>query len=176
MKPLTKEHAEFLLQDVYLPMVKNESRTTLAVLQAIPIDKGDYRPDPFARTALDLAWHIAIAENRFYDTVISGRFNTDLYKRPETAKNPADAAAWYAETFEKNFQRLTQISGEPLTKIIDFRGALQLPAVIFLQIATNHSIHHRGQLATYLRPMGSKVPIIYGESYDSAEAKKVAQA
>ena len=96
MKPLTKEHAEFLLQDVYLPMIKNESRTTLAVLQAIPIDKGDYRPDPFARTALDLAWHIAIAENRFYDTVISGLFNTEIYKRPETAKNPADAAAWYA--------------------------------------------------------------------------------
>jgi uncharacterized damage-inducible protein DinB len=30
----------------------------------------------------------------------------------------------------------------------------------------NHSIHHRGELATYLRPMGSKVPSIYGGSYD----------
>jgi uncharacterized damage-inducible protein DinB len=40
----------------------------------------------------------------------------------------------------------------------------------------NHTIHHRGQLSTYLRPMGSKVPAIYGESYDSAQAKKAAQA
>jgi uncharacterized damage-inducible protein DinB len=52
----------------------------------------------------------------------------------------------------------------------------QSPAVVFLQIALNHSIHHRGQLSVYLRPMGSKVPSIYGESYDAAEARKAAQA
>jgi uncharacterized damage-inducible protein DinB len=28
-------------------------------------------------------------------------------------------------------------------------------------------IHHRGQLATYIRPMGGKVPAIYGPSADS---------
>jgi len=39
-----------------------------------------------------------------------------------------------------------------------------------------HAVHHRGQLSTYLRPMGGKVPAIYGESYDSAEAKKAAQS
>ena len=27
-------------------------------------------------------------------------------------------------------------------------------------------IHHRGQLTTYIRPMGGKVPAMYGESYD----------
>ena len=27
-------------------------------------------------------------------------------------------------------------------------------------------IHHRGQLSTYLRPMGAKVPSIYGPSAD----------
>ena len=42
-----------------------------------------------------------------------------------------------------------------------------LPAVVYVQIGLNHSIHHRGQLSMYLRPMGAKVPSIYGESYDS---------
>jgi uncharacterized damage-inducible protein DinB len=28
------------------------------------------------------------------------------------------------------------------------------------------AIHHRGQLSTYLRPMGSRVPSIYGPSAD----------
>jgi len=28
------------------------------------------------------------------------------------------------------------------------------------------AIHHRGQLSTYLRPMGGKVPAIYGPSAD----------
>jgi uncharacterized damage-inducible protein DinB len=45
-----------------------------------------------------------------------------------------------------------------------------------LQVEMNHEIHHRGQLSTYLRPMGGRVPAIYGESYDSAEAKKAAGA
>jgi uncharacterized damage-inducible protein DinB len=42
----------------------------------------------------------------------------------------------------------------------------------YLHTAGIHSIHHRGQLSMYLRPMGAKVPAIYGESYDSAQAKK----
>ena len=59
------------------------------------------------------------------------------------------------------------VTGEQLTKIINFRGIFQLPAVVYVQIALNHSIHHRGQLSMYLRPMGAKVPSIYGESYDA---------
>jgi uncharacterized damage-inducible protein DinB len=41
-----------------------------------------------------------------------------------------------------------------------------LPAVLYLGFLNNHTIHHRGELSTYLRPMGSKVPSIYGGSYD----------
>ena len=44
------------------------------------------------------------------------------------------------------------------------------PAVQFIGFANNHSIHHRGQLAAYLRAMGSKVPNIYGPSADAEGA------
>jgi len=73
-------------------------------------------------------------------------------------------------------EALGKLSGEQLAKIVDFRGMFQMPAVMFLQFGLNHTIHHRGQLSTYLRPMGAKIPAIYGESYDSAQAKKAAQA
>ena len=36
----------------------------------------------------------------------------------------------------------------------------------------NHNYHHRGQLSGYLRPMGAKVPSIYGMSYDDAQKQK----
>ena len=52
-------------------------------------------------------------------------------------------------------------------KILDYRGLLVFPAVVFLQVALTHSVHHRGQLSTYLRPVGAKVPMIYGDSWDS---------
>jgi uncharacterized damage-inducible protein DinB len=32
------------------------------------------------------------------------------------------------------------------------------------------AIHHRGQLSTYLRPMGGTVPSIYGPSADTVMA------
>jgi uncharacterized damage-inducible protein DinB len=48
--------------------------------------------------------------------------------------------------------------GEKLTNVIDMFGIIQAPGVNFLALTVKHSVHHRGQLSTYLRPMGSKVP------------------
>jgi len=173
-KPLTAEQAIFLLQDALLPLLKAEHRMTKAVLEAVPADKPDYRPDPNAKTAMELARHIAAAENRFLETTINGEFNASTGAIPENVKTPAEIARWYAEQFEKNCDALHKLNGEQLLKMVDFRGMFQRPAVAFVQIGLNHSIHHRGQLSTYLRPMGGKVPAIYGESYDSALAKKAA--
>jgi uncharacterized damage-inducible protein DinB len=176
MRLLQSEQATFLLQSIALPALKNEHRTTKKIIEAIPLDKGDYRPDPVSKTALELAWHIAAAENWFLESVIAGEFKVPGAGRPESVRNSADVARWYTERFEKNFHTLTQLSDEQLMKVLDFKGLFQNPAVIYLQVALNHSIHHRGQLTTYLRPMGARVPSIYGESYDDAQARKSAQA
>jgi uncharacterized damage-inducible protein DinB len=143
--PINSEQAR-LLHSIFTLSIEREHRTTRAVIEAIPLNAGDYRPDSVSKTAMELAWHIA-----------------------------ADLAKWYEDVFQGVFPRLQQLSPEQLTKSIDFRGMYERPAVMYLQSALSHSIHHRGQLSTYLRPMGAKVPAIYGESYDSAEAKKAAK-
>ncbi len=175
MQPIQPEQASFLLQGVYLPGLKNEQRITKNVIEAIPVEKGDYRPDPVSKTAMELAWHIAVTEMRFMEAVAAGEFDFTPRPRPESIKTSADLAAWYTENFETRFDALGKLSNEQLTKIIDFRGMFQLPAVMYLGFVVSHSVHHRGQLSTYLRPMGGKVPAMYGESYDSAEARKAAQ-
>ena len=169
---MTPEQATFLLQ-VTLPMLKNEHRLTKQIIAAIPLDKGDYKPDAVSKTALELARHIVAADNMFLSGIASGEFNFNLPK-PEALHNSADVVRWYEETFEANFARVSQLSAEQLLKVIDFRGVYQFPAVVYTQFTLNHTIHHRGQLSVYLRPMGSKVPSIYGESYDAAETRKVA--
>ena len=173
MSHLQPEQAAFLL-GMTLPTLKREHATTKTVIEAIPLDKGDYRPEPVAKSALELAWHIVAAEHRFLGGVADGVFDFTPNHRPETVRNSADIAKWYADSFAKNLARIEAMSGEDLAKAIDFRGLMQLPAVIYLNFSNSHSIHHRGQLSVYLRPMGAKVPAIYGESYDSAEAKKAA--
>jgi uncharacterized damage-inducible protein DinB len=175
MNHIQPEQASFLLQ-ISLPAVKNEHRTTRNVIEAIPADRADYRPDPISKSAMELAWHIVAAEHRFYSGIASGEFDFTPIPRPETVHKPADIGEWYGNSFANTFERLTALNGVQLSKLLDFRGMFQLPAVAYFDFSLRHSIHHRGQLSSYLRAMGGKVPAIYGESYDSAEAKKAAPA
>ncbi len=171
---LLPDHALFLLRTVFLPVLERETATTKRVIEAIPPGKGDYRPDAVSKTALELAWHIAASEKRFWNGIADGEFNFSPINRPDAVKNSADVAGWYGEMLAAVLPRLQQLSADQLAKIIDFRGIFQAPAVTYFQTALMHSSHHRGQLSTYLRPAGGKVPSIYGESYDSAEARKAA--
>ncbi len=172
---MTPDQAVFL-RNLYLGTLKNESRTTKSILESVPVDKADYRPDPISKTANELVRHIAAADNRFVETVINGTFDTNPSMIPEDVKTSSEIASWYEQRYAKNFEALAKESGEQLARIVDFRGMFQRPAVTFLMFGLNHTIHHRGQLSSYLRCMGAKVPAIYGESYDSAQAKKAAQA
>jgi uncharacterized damage-inducible protein DinB len=169
MHTIQPDQAIFLLQFM-LPTVEREHEMTRKVIEAIPA--GDYRPDPHAKTALEIAWHIVSAEIFFLNGVNAGEFHYGRNDRPPHIKDGADVSRWYSQQFQNLHQALTQLSGEQLTKLIEFRGMVHLPAVFYLQFALNHSIHHRGQLTTYLRPMGSKVPSIYGESYDDRQARE----
>jgi uncharacterized damage-inducible protein DinB len=168
------DQATFLLQDLFLPNLKNEHRLTKNVIEAIPLDKGDYRPDEVSKTALELAWHIVATEMRFLNAVAAGGFDFTPMPRPESIANSADLVAWYSDNFASHLETVVKLSSEELLKIVDFRGMFQLPAVMYLNFILHHTVHHRGQLSMYLRPMGAKVPAIYGESYDSAEARKAA--
>ena len=174
MSAMTAEQAVFLMQNVYLGSLKNESRITKKVLDAVPAEKCEHRPDPISKSAMELVRHIAMAENRFLETVINGAFDVNASALPDSIKTPQQIAAWYEQQFAKNFDALTKLSGDQLTKMVDFRGLFQRPAVSFVMLAMVHTIHHRGQLSSYLRCMGAKVPSIYGESYDDAQARKAA--
>jgi uncharacterized damage-inducible protein DinB len=172
---MTSDHATLILNAVGLPALRAEHPVTKSIIGAIPADKVEYRPDSITRSAIDLAWHIVTAENRFLEAVSTGAFDLSPWARPDTVRSPADVNGWYEERLGRNVERLKGLSGEQLMKPIDFRGVFQFPAVIYVQIALSHSIHHRGQLSMYLRPMGAKVPSIYGESYDARIARETAQ-
>ena len=174
--PLTPDQAILVLKTVGLPAIKAEHPITRSVIAAIPPDKGDYRPDPVTRTAIDLAWHIVAAENRFLEAVAEGKFDLTPRDRPAELRTGPDVSRWHDERTERNLERLRSLSGERLVQMIDFRGILQFPAVVYVTIGMNHTIHHRGQLSMYLRPMGARVPSIYGESYDARQAREKGQA
>jgi uncharacterized damage-inducible protein DinB len=171
MIPLTPEQARTIL-DADLKILAMERPLTSAVIAAIPPDAVDYTPDPVTRSAIELAWHIVMAEDRFLSAVASGAFDFTPRPRPDTVKTPADVNAWWDERLPGHLERLRALSDEALTKPIDFRGQFTQPAVSFVRFILNHTIHHRGQLSMYLRPMGAAVPSIYGESFDARTARE----
>ena len=72
----------------------------------------------------------------------------------------------YDKGFVELVARLKALSDEQLMRRIPFFGVLDVPAVSYLLWMLVHTVHHRGQLSTYLRAMGAKVPSIYGGSAD----------
>jgi len=162
---LTPEFAMGLCQ-MMLDGVTREMETTKKVIAAIPDAKSNYRPDPNGRTAWELAWHLANTDVQFLDGIAELKFSMETPEDAAKPKTVAELVDWYDRNFKRAAQRVRGLSPEQLCTTIYLYGVFNLPAVAYIGFLNNHSIHHRGALATYLRPMGSKVPSIYGGSYD----------
>jgi len=144
--------------------IVREAETTKKVITAVPDAQSHYKPDPHARTAMELASHLASADIHFLDSIADLKFDmSGSEHKPQTV---AELVAWYDQNLKRGVARVAALSAEQLLTPVNFAGVFNFPAVLYLGFLNNHSIHHRGELATYLRPMGSKVPTIYGGSYD----------
>jgi len=153
-------------RSMMLDGLTGEVEITKKVIAAIPDNNRDYRPDSHARTAWELAWHIASTDVMFLDSIADQKFTMEESASTPTLANIAEMVDWYDREMKRGIERVRAMSAEQLATPVDFLGAFNMPAGFYLAFLNNHSIHHRGELATYLRPMGSKVPSIYGGSYD----------
>ena len=156
--------------DLMATIWEGETGATAAVLAAVDSGNRDYKPDPKSRSAWQIATHIATADVWFLDSIVSGTFGFN----PEAAKTAeaqftdgASLRAFYTKTLPERLTAVRAMSGDDLMQPLSFFGMFEWPRVRFIGFANNHSIHHRGQLAAYLRALGSKVPDIYGPSADS---------
>jgi uncharacterized damage-inducible protein DinB len=155
------------IADYTLADYEYERATTRHVIGAIPAGRENYLPDTKSRTALDLAWHIVRTELLLLSGVCDGQFSQGERDRPAHIRSAQDVLAWYDRNIPSALERTRGLSGQQLEKVVDFFGVMQAPAVSYLTFMVKHSAHHRGQLSAYLRPMGAKVPSIYGPSADT---------
>lgn len=159
------EQAQFLLSTL-LPVIREEVNVTRRVLAAIPEDRRDYRPHPESRSAVELAWHLVSAEIWFLDGIIHGHFGPEEVRMPPHIKSIADILGWHNRNVPHLLDTVEKMRAEDLACRIPFFAGLNQPALLYLNLMLVHSVHHRGQITAYLRPMGAKVPSIYGGSAD----------
>lgn len=138
-----------------------ESKTTRNVLAKIP-EGSTYRPDPKSRTAREIAWQIVCEEKMIIDALETGEAVWSPPACPVTMKEVVDA---YAEQSAVMHERWNALPAASWDGPIDFFGS-QRPASEMAWSFLFDIVHHRGQITTYLRPMGSTVPQIYGPSAD----------
>jgi uncharacterized damage-inducible protein DinB len=158
-------------RDFIVEALAGEVESTAKVFRAIPDGIHNYRPDGKSRSAWELAWHIA-ADVWFLEGIVERHFELNP---DQTHANPcrtsAELAAWYKERFRQVLQRIREMSPDELAAPLTLGGVAEaggytMPAFHYLFWVHLHTVHHRGQLSAYLRPMGARVPGVYGPSAD----------
>lgn len=139
----------------------NESQTTRNVLARIP-EGSDYRPDPKSRTAHEIAWQIVCEEKMIIEALETGKAEWAPPPQPTTMK---EVLAAYEEQSAAIAKRWKALPAARWSGSLEFFGH-QRPAAPMAWSFLFDIVHHRGQISTYLRPMGSTVPQIYGPSGD----------
>ena len=146
---------------------KQELPKFVNVLKAMPQDRLDYRPDPKARTAADLAWVLAAEEVALLKLLDTGVVEWKEEPAPARVEQIVEIYEKAAAAVNERLERLDEAGWEKKARFLMGGGAAWEDSIAeFVWGFLFDAIHHRGQLSTYLRPMGGKVPSIYGPSAD----------
>lgn len=148
-------------QSLFTTFWENESKTTREVIARIP-EGSDYRPDPKSRTAAEIAWQIVCEEKMLIEALETGKADWTPAPAPATMKALVDV---YETQRVDIVRRLKALPAARWDGTLEFFGG-QRPASPMAWSFLFDIVHHRGQISTYLRPMGSTVPQIYGPSGD----------
>lgn len=155
-------------REFFIQRLEMEHPAFLKVFQALPPAKLDYRPHERSRSARELVWLLVYEEQTGSELIDTGQINWQ-----ETAP-PAKSLEEMIAAYERNHAAL----GERLKKLDEAAwerkgkflvgGHLVMEESVrdFFWMALFDAVHHRGQLSVYIRPMGGKVPSIYGPSAD----------
>jgi uncharacterized damage-inducible protein DinB len=158
-------------KDFFKACLVNEMEATANVIAALNSDKLDYRPHSNSRSAFEIAEHIiahaydfeVIMQKDACDECLVMPFK-DSHEGSQLLRKHWEKAIAIIDTLDEasfnNVDVELLVSGKPL---------LTLPRPNMLWFFLFDVIHHRGQLTTYIRPMGGKNPAVYGYSFDSLQ-------
>jgi len=138
-----------------------ESKTTRKVLERIP-EGSQYKPDPKSRTAQEIAWQIVCEEKMIIEALENGKVEWAPAPMPPKMK---DVVAEYDKQSAEVIRRWKALPVDRWDGTVEFFGNNR-PASPMAWSFLFDIVHHRGQITTYLRPMGSTVPQVYGPTAD----------
>jgi len=137
------------------------------VLDALPGDQWAYRPHERSPSASALVWTMATEAESCCQLVREGHIDWHPLAPPD---DPEETKAAHDRHYEELTGLVASMNDDAWLRRAPFRvngeTKMEMTAGDLLWFFFFDAIHHRGQLSTYIRPMGGKVPAIYGPSAD----------
>lgn len=152
-------------KEFFVKTIEEEAPKFRVAIEALPEEKHSHKVHDRAREAGNLAAQLAVQWKAISGIVKTGAPDFDPHEMGKQSK--ADMLAKFDEYMPKMISDIKNTSDsawdtDPAEMMgwKDTKGGMSWGFLF-------DAIHHRGQLTTYLRAMGEKVPAIYGPSADS---------
>ncbi|HYS54328.1 MAG TPA: DinB family protein [Thermoanaerobaculia bacterium] len=153
---------------------ERESAKTMKLLESLPRDGYDFRPDPEARSLGELAWHLAEPEAYGSLAIERGEFSRD--ERPPGLERPRkieELAPGFERIHRDAVARVQKVQPDDLDRTItSFNGKPIAIRDVLWDSMLLHGIHHRGQLAMMSRQSGGNPTSLYGPTRETAPLRK----
>ncbi len=162
-----------MTSDTLLPEFDQEMATTRKVLERVPDDAFSWKPHDKSFSMGDLATHVANIPSWVAATVDGDGIDLAEPFEPPKAATRSEILALFDRNVAAGHGKIAGVSDERLRGGWSLRHGEQvfftLPrSAVLRRFVLSHLIHHRAQLAVYLRLRDVPVPSIYGPSADES--------
>jgi uncharacterized damage-inducible protein DinB len=153
-------------REFFQSRLQAEAKGFQKVLQALPADRMEYRPHPHSPTAAEIVRTMAAELGACVEAIDAGKVEWNPH--PPTSRE--DMLGRWDKAHGELASRLARLDdagwSRPVQMSSGGKAYPPMPLGAFLWMLLFDAIHHRGQLSAYIRPMGGRVPGVYGASGD----------
>jgi uncharacterized damage-inducible protein DinB len=154
-------------KEMFTKRIAQDGQAFASVVKALPADKLDYRPHPNSRSARELLFSVGMRVARMAKLLEEAKLEMPKQgEQPSIEEIVKEAEAATGKVLEQLKKVDEKTWDEKLVPFPPLGADVMLPLGEVMWMIYMDGVHHRGQLSTYIRPMGGKVPSIYGPSGD----------
>jgi len=160
--------------DTFRAVWHAEAQKTIRLLEALPVDQYDFRPDAKGRSIGELAWHLSEIDGCLSYGVAERRFRMeDVVPDLKRPREIPLLAPGYRRVHEAAMARLEPLRNDELDEAVTyFDGRPMTIREVLWGALLHHLIHHRGQLVLLCRQAGGTPPGIYGPNREEMLAMR----
>lgn len=159
-------------QEFFAKNIEAELPRFEAVWRALPVEKLDWRPHEKNKSAIELLTSMAFEAMTWPTMLHEGLLDFAAHMEPPKGNTPDELWGVFRDSLQETMKIAASMTDQ------DWNSPSKIVAGDTVHWETTKEwmawgflldlIHHRGQLSVYIRPMGGKVPSIYGPSGDTA--------